>query len=76
MLIIKIILEIGTTTKNNKKGEVKKKINCKEKIRGWEQKKKKKIIIKIDSKDKVLTTNTDEKLARGWITINPGLFEN
>lgn len=26
MLIIKIILEIGTTTKNNKKGEVKKEI--------------------------------------------------
>lgn len=40
MLIIKIILEIGTTTKNNKKGEVKK--NCKEKIRGWEVKKKRK----------------------------------
>lgn len=41
MLILKIILEIGTTTKNNKKGEVKK-INCKEKIRGWEVKKKRK----------------------------------
>lgn len=42
MLILKIILEIGTTTKNNKKGEVKKKINCKEKIWGWEEKKKRK----------------------------------
>lgn len=29
------------------------------------RKKEKKIITKIDSKDKVLTTNTDEKLARG-----------
>lgn len=63
MLIIKIILEIGTTTKNNKKGEVKKKLQRKN--QGMRSKKEKKIITKIDSKDKVLTTNTDEKLARG-----------
>lgn len=51
MLIIKIILEIGTTTKNNKKGEVKKKLQRKN--QGMRSKKEKKIITKIDSKDKV-----------------------